>query len=101
MSEPAGNRSRPIRWGILGTGGIARVFTEDLIRLMITSLRPSARARQPRRAFAATYGIGHAHGSYEAPAADGEIDVIYVATPHSGHFAAARLCLLAGRAVLV
>jgi hypothetical protein len=42
------------------------------------------------RAFASAYRIERAHGSYEALAADGEIDVFYVATPHSGHFAAAR-----------
>jgi predicted dehydrogenase len=102
MSESAEIRNRPVRWGILGTGGIARVFTEDLIRLddhIVAAV--GSRATATARSFAATYGIGRAHGSYEALAADDEVDVIYVATPHPGHFAAARLCLLAGRAVLV
>lgn len=53
------------------------------------------------RAFADRYGIERAHGSYEALAADDEVDVVYVATPHSEHSPAARTCLLAGRAVLV
>lgn len=53
------------------------------------------------RAFADRYGIERAHGSYEALAADDEVDVVYVATPHSEHFRVARMCLLAGRAVLV
>jgi predicted dehydrogenase len=91
-----------IRWGILGTGEIARAFTEDLTLLgdhVVTAV--GSRAQDTARAFASSYGIKHAHGSYEALAADDDVDVIYVATPHSGHFAAARLSLLAGRAVLV
>jgi predicted dehydrogenase len=91
-----------VRWGILGTGGIARVFTEDLLRLdghVVAAV--GSRAAATAEDFAATYGIGRAHASYEALAADGEVDVVYIATPHSDHFAAARLCLLAGRAVLV
>lgn len=102
MSEPSGNGSRPIRWGILGTGGMARVFTEDLIRLddhIVAAV--GSRTATAAQAFASKYRVGRAHGSYEALAADDEVDVIYVATPHSGHYPAARLCLLAGRAVLV
>jgi predicted dehydrogenase len=102
MSKAPGNQNQCIRWGILGTGGIARVFTEDLIRLrdhIVAAV--GSRSEATARAFASTYGIGRAHGSYEELAADDDVDVIYVATPHSGHFAAARLCLLAGRAVLV
>jgi predicted dehydrogenase len=53
------------------------------------------------RAFADRYGIERAHGSYEALAADDGVDVVYVATPHTEHVPAARLCLLAGRPVLV
>jgi predicted dehydrogenase len=101
MPSP-GNGCPPIRWGILGTGGIAHVFTEDLIRLddhIVAAV--GSRTASAAQAFAGTYGIERAHGSYEALAANGEVDVIYVATPHSGHHAAARLCLLAGRAVLV
>jgi predicted dehydrogenase len=93
---------RTIRWGILGTGQIARIFTEDLLLLpghavAAVGSRDAARGR----AFAREYEIGHAHGTYGDLAADDDVDIVYVATPHSGHFAAARLCLLAGRAVLV
>jgi predicted dehydrogenase len=101
MTESATEQPR-IRWGILATGKIARTFTEDLVRLddhrvVAVGSRNMASARD----FAAEFGIERAHGSYEALAADEGVDVVYVATPHSGHFAAARLCLLAGRAVLV
>ena len=92
----------PIRWGILGAGGIARTFTEDLLLLAdhvpaAVGSRSSGRAQQ----FAADYGMEKSYGSYAALAADASLDVVYVATPHSGHFEAARICLEAGRPVLV
>jgi predicted dehydrogenase len=92
----------PVRWGILGTGNIAGTFTEDLLILddhvvAAVGSRDSGRAG----AFARKYGIERACGSYPELAADDSLDVIYVATPHSEHAAGARLCLEAGRAVLV
>jgi predicted dehydrogenase len=92
----------PLRWGILGPGSIARTFTEDLLLLedhvvVAVGSRDAARAAD----FAADYGIGRSYGSYEDLAADDSLDVIYVATLHPGHHGAARLCLLAGRPVLV
>src|SRR5216683_608486 len=102
MSESGVAGNRPVRWGILSTGGIARTFTEDLLRRddhVVAAV--GSRTAAAARAFAGTYGIERAHGSYEALAADDGVDVVYVATPHPGHFDAARLCLLAGRAVLV
>jgi predicted dehydrogenase len=92
----------PIRWGILGTGNIARKFTEDLL-LLDGHVVAAVGSRAPGRAeeFAARHQIPRPYGSYAGLAADDTLDVVYVATPHTGHFGAARLCLLAGRAVLV
>jgi predicted dehydrogenase len=90
-----------IRWGILGTGGIAATFTEDLLRMPDQQVAAvGSRSTESAAAFAERYGIPHAYGDYAELAADGSLDVIYVATPHSGHHAAALLCLRAGRAVL-
>ncbi len=102
MSGSPGNPSQPVRWGILATGRIARTFTEDLARLddhVVAAV--GSRTAASARAFADEYGIERAYGSYEALATYDGVDVVYVATPHSGHFDAARLCLQAGRAVLV
>ena len=102
MSQPRRDLRRPIRWGILGTGGIARTVTEDLLILddhVVVAV--GSRTTAGAMAFARGYGIEHAHGSYPALAADDGIDIVYVATPHSDHFASARLCLQAGRPVLV
>jgi predicted dehydrogenase len=92
----------PIRWGILGTGVIAGVFTEDLLRLPGHHVvAVGSRAPRTAKAFAERHGIAKSYGSYAELAADEEIDVVYVATPHTGHYPHAMLCLEAGRAVLV
>ncbi len=90
-----------ITWGILGTGWVAGVFTEDL--LLAGHRVAAVGSRDPRTAaaFADRHGIGRAYGSYAELAADDGIDVVYVATPHASHHAHARMCLEAGRAVLV
>jgi predicted dehydrogenase len=90
-----------IRWGILGTGGIARTFTEDLLVLGHEVAAVGSRAPATAEKFADAYGIGRAYGSYAELAADDRIDVVYVATTHNVHHSAARTCLEAGRAVLV
>ncbi|GAA0270260.1 Gfo/Idh/MocA family oxidoreductase [Cryptosporangium japonicum] len=91
-----------LRWGILGTGGIARTFTSDLLTLPDHEVvAVGSRATGTAEAFAAEHGIPRAHGSYQALADDAGVDVIYVATPHSGHAAAALTCIAAGRHVLV
>jgi predicted dehydrogenase len=90
-----------IRWGILATGAIARQFVGDLAfadgaRAVAVGSRSGAAAER----FAEEFGISRAYGSWAELAADPEIDVVYVATPHSAHYAATALCLGAGRAVL-
>jgi predicted dehydrogenase len=90
-----------VRWGILATGGIAAAFTADLVDLPDAEVVAVASRREDSaRAFAERFGIPRAYGGWEALAQDADIDVVYVATPHSAHRAAAGLCLEAGRNVL-
>ncbi len=90
-----------VRWGILGTGRIAAVFAEGLTALPDAELAAvGSRATASATAFAERYGAARAHGNYEALAADPGVDVVYVATPHPLHHPHARLCLVAGKAVL-
>ncbi|MFJ1704713.1 Gfo/Idh/MocA family protein [Kitasatospora sp. NPDC088346] len=92
---------RPIRWGILATGGIAAAFTEDLLAAPDAEvLAVASRSEAGARDFADRYKIPRAYGSWAALAADTEVDVVYVATPHTAHHAATTLMLEAGRAVL-
>ncbi|MDX6276945.1 MAG: hypothetical protein QOJ72_1073, partial [Nocardioidaceae bacterium] len=93
----------PVRWGILATGGIAESFATGLALVdgnelaAVGSRRPEAAAD-----FATRFGTDatRAHGSYEDLAADPDVDVIYVATPHSRHLEDVLLCFEAGKAVL-
>ncbi|MFE9447896.1 Gfo/Idh/MocA family protein [Streptomyces sp. NPDC006739] len=92
---------RKVRWGILATGGIAAAFTADLVDLPDAEIVAVASRRpESARAFAERFGIDRAYGDWEALARDEDIDVVYVATPHSAHRTAAGLCLEAGRNVL-
>jgi predicted dehydrogenase len=89
------------RWGILATGGIASTFAEDLALLPDTEIAAvGSRTLQAGQAFAEHHGVPRAYGSWAELAADPEVDVIYVATPHSAHHSATRLCLEAGKPVL-
>ncbi|MER5433807.1 Gfo/Idh/MocA family oxidoreductase [Streptomyces sp. NPDC002588] len=90
-----------VRWGILATGGIAAAFTADLIDLPDAEVvAVASRTETGAKAFGERFGIPRAYGDWAALAADEDIDVVYVATPHSAHRAAAGLCLEAGRNVL-
>lgn len=103
MSEggAAGMAEQSVRWGILATGGIAAAFAADLVDLPDAEIAAVAsRSARSAEAFAERFGIGRAYGDWESLARDGDIDVVYVATPHSAHRAAAGLCLEAGRNVL-
>ncbi|WP_330340426.1 Gfo/Idh/MocA family protein [Streptomyces sp. NBC_00557] len=90
-----------VRWGILATGGIAAAFAADLVDLPDAEIAAVASRRaESARAFAERFGAARAYGAWESLAADPDIDVVYVATPHAAHRAAAGLCLAAGRNVL-
>lgn len=91
-----------IRWGILATGAIAEKFTEDLALVPDAEVAAvGSRTAGAAQAFADRYGIPRAHATWAGLAADPEVDVVYVATPHSAHYAAALACVQAGKAVLV
>src|ERR1700754_5001903 len=92
----------PVRWGILGTGGIASTFVTDL-RLTDSGVAVAVGSRSQGSAvrFADKFGIANRHASYESLVADPDVDVIYVATPHPMHHDNAILALRAGKPVLV
>jgi predicted dehydrogenase len=90
-----------VRWGILATGLIARLFTSDLLLTGRKVAAVGSRSQQTADRFAAKFGIAKAHGSYEALIADPEVDIVYVATPHPLHASNAIAALEAGKHVLV
>lgn len=91
-----------IRWGILSTGHIAGEFAKGLAYLPDAELvAVGSRTAAAAEAFGARFNIPHRHASYEALAGDRDVDVIYIATPHSFHYTNALLCLNEGKAALV
>ncbi|PZF58562.1 gfo/Idh/MocA family oxidoreductase [Curtobacterium sp. MCBD17_034] len=90
-----------VRWGVIGTGGIARSFVEDSAALGVRFTAVGSRTRDRAEAFADEYGIEHAHGDYDALVADDTVDAVYVATPHSAHAEDALRAIEAGKHVLV
>ncbi|HEY0936309.1 MAG TPA: Gfo/Idh/MocA family oxidoreductase [Trebonia sp.] len=90
-----------LRWGILGTGGIARQFTGDLQLAGHAVTAAGSRTREGAEEFARLFRLPAAHGSYQELVADPAVDLVYVATPHPFHYPNARLALEAGKHVLV
>lgn len=92
----------PIRWGILGAGGIAAAFAEAVrstTRAQIVAVGSRSATRAER--FATAHGIPTTHIGYRALVEDPQVDVVYVATPHSEHREHALLAIAAGKHVLV
>ncbi|WIB25393.1 Gfo/Idh/MocA family oxidoreductase [Curtobacterium sp. MCSS17_015] len=90
-----------VRWGVLGTGGIARSFVGDCTAAGVEFVAVGSRTEERARTFADEYGIPRAHGDYAALVADDQVDAVYVATPHSRHAEDALLAIEAGKHVLV
>src|SRR5215212_2552112 len=90
---------RNIRWGILGTGAIARRFVRGLRSLPKAEVfAVGSRSEASAAKFADEHNIPRRHASYEDLASDPGVDVIYIATPHPLHAENATLCLQAGKA---
>ncbi|MDR2531329.1 MAG: Gfo/Idh/MocA family oxidoreductase [Oscillospiraceae bacterium] len=92
--------------GILGTGWIAERLAKTLIAMADEGFRCAAagsRSLEKAQKFIKDFGLegAKAYGSYEELAKDSDIDLIYIATPHSHHFLHAKLCMEKGRNVLV
>lgn len=92
---------RTIRWGILSTGTIAKNFAETAKKMADVKITAVAsRSMKSADAFGYRYGIKNRHDSYEALAADPDVDIVYVATPHSRHYEDVKLMIEHGKHVL-
>lgn len=93
---------RPVRWGILAAGGIARALATNINdveggELVAVAARDGERAA----AFAQDFGIPRSYGSYAELYADDEVDAIYVSSTHPFHKEHALACIAAGKHVLL
>ena len=87
--------------GIIGCGHIACKMADTLRHMPdVISYAVASRSQEKANDFAREWGFEKAYSPYEALASDPEVDLIYIATPHSLHYEQARMCLLKGKPVL-
>ena len=92
---------KQIQWGILSTGTIAKHFASTAAKMAdVSILAVASRSIESAQAFAGSYGIERCYDSYEALAADPDVDIVYVATPHSRHYEDMKLLIAAGKHIL-
>ena len=92
---------KTIRWGILGTGRIARKFASDLSLVENAVLiATGSRNRQSGDGFNKEFPVKYCHYSYLELVQNREVDVIYISTPHNLHYENTMLCLQHNKAVL-
>jgi len=91
-----------LKWAMVGTGFMAELILKDFALADKTNLVALV-SRSPEKAAArlAEFDLEARALTFEQAIADAEIDVIYIATPHSEHFGMAKAALEAGKHVLV
>ncbi len=97
---------KTLKLGILGSGHIATKMALAAKGLESREMGVEAYAVASRNLakaedFAKSNGFKKAYGSYEELASDPDVDLIYIATPHSHHFDCAKLCIEHGKNLLV
>ena len=87
--------------GILGAAHIAEVVAPTLIAMPeIECYAVSSRSIDKAQAFAEKFGFEKAYGSYDEMLADPNVELVYVATPHSHHFEHMMLAIAFGKNIL-
>jgi predicted dehydrogenase len=89
------------KWGVLGAGKMSAKFSKGL-KLLPNAELYSVGSKDPARAeqFARENGYRKSYGSYEEFASDPELDIVYIATPHTSHYENTILCLGKGKSVI-
>lgn len=90
-----------MKLGVLGAGHISEVVAPTWVAMEgIECYAVSSRSLEKAEAFAKNFGFRKAYGSYEEMLRDPEVELVYVATPHSHHYEHMMLCINAGKPIL-
>ena len=95
-----------LHMAILGAGRIAATMAETINRMnqvgnhAVSLYAVAARDLERAQQFAKTHGVERAYGSYEEMLQDQQVQLVYVATPHSHHYQHVMMCLEHGKHVL-
>lgn len=91
-----------MKFAILAPGHIANALAKAASGINgVEKYAVASRDLDRARAFADKWGFEKSYGSYEELAADREVELIYIASPHSHHYEHAKLCMEHGKNVLV
>lgn len=91
-----------MKFSILAPGGIANCMAEAVSGLKeVERYAVASRSLERAQVFADKWGFSKAYGSYEEMLEDPQVEMVYVATPHSHHYQYAKMCLEHGKHVLV
>ncbi|WP_010147708.1 Gfo/Idh/MocA family protein [Serinicoccus profundi] len=102
VPAPTAITDRPVRWGLLAAGNIARALAEAIAavdggEVVAVAARDADRAR----AFAQEFSIPRSYGSYDEFLRDPEVDAVYISSTHPFHREQALASIAAGKHVLV
>ena len=90
--------------GIMGAGKIAATMAQTINGMRhpeVELYAIASRTLEKARDFAQQHNAAKAFGSYEEMLKDPEVDLIYIATPHSEHYSNIKLCIKYKKAMLV
>lgn len=80
--------------GIIGAGAIAKTLAETMRQMdTVTCYAVASRSAEKAEQFAREHGFTKAYGSYEDLVSDEQVELVYIATPHSHHFGHMKLCI--------
>lgn len=88
--------------GIIGAGKIAAIMADTISRMRGAEMYAVAsRNMDKAMEFASIHHVTRPYGSYEDMLSDKAVELVYIATPHPFHFEHAKMCIDAGKPVLV
>lgn len=80
--------------GIMGAGSIAGTMAGTVNKMEnVKCYAVASRTQQKADAFGQKFDVEKCYGSYEEMLADENVDLVYVATPHSEHYENMKLCI--------
>ncbi|NQV30749.1 MAG: Gfo/Idh/MocA family oxidoreductase [Candidatus Marinimicrobia bacterium] len=92
---------KTFKWGIIGTGRISNLFAEALKSLDTAQIHAvGSRFESSAISFADKWQVSKAYSSYADLYNDGDVEIVYIGTPHNLHFQNARDALSSGKHVL-
>lgn len=90
-----------MKLAVLGAGRIAHTVAPAWLALPeIECYAVASRSQERAQSFAQEFGFQKVYSSYEEMVRDPEVELVYIATPHSHHYEHMMLCLAHGKAVI-